>query len=188
MKTKFILYGGFNPAETNPDNSKFSQEILKDAPENARVLVVPFAKEPDRFLPTFERVLSELSTAKWQNNIITESANEENFITQIKSADVIYFQGGSSSKLLETLKKFPALDQLLKGKVIAGDSGGGNVLCKFFYSPKTDAVCEGLGIIPVKMIPHFKEEYRDKFNDTGPELETVLLSEYTHQVLYFDII
>ncbi len=183
MKTIFILYGGFNPQEPNPRNFEFSQELLKEAPENAKVLIVPFAKETDRIAPTRERVSAELNNAKLQQNIIIEGATEENFLEQVKSADVIYFQGGSSSKLLSVLKKYPNLKDSLQGKIVGGDSGGGNVLCKFFYSPKTDTVNEGLGILPVKMIPHFKEEYRNKLDSVSPDLDTVLLPEYTYKVI-----
>ncbi len=184
MKTKFILYGGFNPAETKPNNSAFSKEILKDAPENAKVLVVPFAKEIDRILPTLERVSLELNENKSQENIIIESATEDSFIKQLEWADVIYFQGGSTAKLLETLKQFPNLDQFLVNKTVAGDSAGGNVLCAYFYTPRTDSVSEGLGVLPVKMIPHFKQEYKDRFNDVAGELEAVLLPEYSYRVIY----
>ncbi len=183
-KTKFVLYGGFNPKEVTPRNFEFSQELLREAPENARVLVVPFSKEPDRITPTRERVSNELNAAKWQQSISIEGATEEKFMDQIQNADVIYFQGGSSSKLLEVLKKYPGLKDALVGKTIGGDSGGGNVLCAFFYSPKTETVTEGLGILPLKMIPHFKEEYRSAFDALAPELESVLLPEYTHKVFY----
>jgi cyanophycinase-like exopeptidase len=186
MQTKFVLYGGFNPEEANPGNFEFSQELLKEAPENAKVLVVPFAKEVDRIIPTHERVSAELNAAKWQKNIFIEGATEENLIQQINSADVIYFQGGSSSKLLNTLKRFPYLKQYLEGKTIGGDSGGGNVLCKFFYSPKTDTINEGLGILPLKIIPHFKEEYRNKLDSVSPDLHTVLLPEYSYKVIMIE--
>ena len=185
MQTKFILYGGFDPQEASPDNLEFSKEVLREAPENANVLIVPFAKETDRILPTRERVSAELNAAKWQRHIRIEGATEKDFMQQINAADVIYFQGGSSSKLLNVLKKYPDLEQSLKGKIIGGDSGGGNVLCKFFYSSKTDTINEGLGILPLKMIPHFKEEYRNKLDSVSPELESVLLSEYTYKVFYY---
>ncbi len=184
MKTKFILYGGFDPNEINPDNGDFSREVLKDAPENAKVLVVPFAKEVDRIVPTVERVTRELNASKWQKNIFIEIAEEESFITQVASADVVYFQGGTTIKLLDTLKKFLNLGEYLKGKTVAGDSAGGNALCSFFYTPRTDEICKGLGILPVKMIPHYKEDYKNKFDTVEPDLETVLLKEYMHKVFY----
>ena len=176
MKTKFILYGGFNPADINSDNSEFSKEILREAPEGAKVLIVPFAKEVDRWIPTNERVSTELHAAKWQQSIIIEGAVEENFI--------IYFQGGSSTKLLETLKQYSDLDEHLRGKIIAGDSAGANVLSCFFYTPKSDEVCAGLGILPIKMIPHFKEDYRHKFDSLPSDLESVFLPEYTYKVFF----
>ena len=70
------------------------------------------------------------------------------------------------------------------GKIVAGDPAGGNVLCEFFYSPKTDEIFEGLGMMPIKMIPHYKEEYGDKFGVVGLDLEAVLLPEYTFKVFY----
>lgn len=184
MKTKFILYGGFNPSEIGDGNASFSKEILREAPEDAKVLIVPFSKEDDRVVPTTERVKNELNAQKWQESLVFEVATEESFIEQVKSSDVIYLQGGSSSKLLGVLKKYSNLGELLEGKIIAGDSGGGNVLSAYFYSPSSDAVTEGLGILPIKMIPHYKEEYGGKFDNVGPDLEEVFLPEYTFKIFY----
>ncbi|MCX6755059.1 MAG: Type 1 glutamine amidotransferase-like domain-containing protein [Candidatus Nomurabacteria bacterium] len=185
MQTKFILYGGFDPEQTDNGNPDFSLEIMKETPENGMVLIVPFSKEVDRIIPTTERVKNELNAQKWQKNIKYEVASQENFILQLESADVVYFQGGSSLKLLEVLKKYPNLKDLLKGKIVAGDSAGANVMCTFFYTPSTDKVLEGLGILPIKIIPHYKEKYAGKFESIGPDLEEVLLPEYTYKVFKY---
>lgn len=107
MNTKFILHGGFNPGQTNENNTDFYKEILKDAPEGARVLLVPFAKDVDRIALATQKVTSELNNNKWQKNVVVEVANEEDFIQQLKTVDVVYFHGGASLKLLEALKKYP---------------------------------------------------------------------------------
>jgi peptidase E len=184
MKTKFILHGGFKVGATNEDNSDFYKEILKDAPENARVLLVPFAKEPERILPTTARVSAELNNNKSQENLTIEVANEKDFIQQIDLADVVYFQGGVSLKLLEALKKYPDLANHLNGKVFAGESAGANVMCKYFYRPSADGVFEGLGILPLKICPHYKEEYKGKLDNVGPDLEELLLPEYSYRIIY----
>ena len=184
MKTKFILYGGFDPNQKGDGNADFSKEILREAPEGTRVLIVPFSKEVDRIIPTTQRVSDELNAQKWQNNIDIEVANQETFVNQVALADIIYFQGGSSSKLLGALKQYPNLEQILIGKTVAGDSGVGNVLSKYFYSPSSDSISEGLGILPVIMIPHYKEEYKDKLDSVGQGFEEVFLPEYTFKVFY----
>jgi len=184
MKTKFILHGGFNPGQTSEDNSDFYKEILKDAPEGARVLLVPFAKDADRISSATQKVTHEFNKNKWQAVIKVEVANEEDFIEKLKTADIAYFHGGASLKLLEALKKYPNLEDSLRGKIIAGESAGANVWSKFFYSPKADVVSEGLGILPIKMIPHYKKEYEGKLDKVGPDLESFLLSEYAFKIYF----
>ncbi len=185
MKTKFILNGGFNSKNKNVDNSNFYKEILKDAPENAKVLLVSFAKDdPDRLRLAIPKVTSEFNTNKWQENITVDVAKEEDFISQVRSADIVYFHGGVSLKLLKTLKRYPRLEEVLKGKTVAGESAGANVFCKFFYSPHVDGVFEGLGILPLKIIPHYKKEDEGKLNKFDADLEELLLPEYVYKIFY----
>lgn len=185
MTTKFILHGGFTPKNENEDLSDFYKEMLKDAPKDANVLIVPFAKDIERVIPSSERVKRELNENKWQVNLNIEVANEENFIEQIKSGDVIYFQGGKTLRLLEALKRFPNLESLLREKIVAGDSAGANVFGELFFSPSANGVFEGLGILPFKIIPHYKDEYKNIFDDIqDPTLEDLFLKEYEYKVFY----
>ena len=184
MKTKFILNGGFKPGQANEDNVDFYKEILKDAPEGAKILLVPFAKDEGRISSAVEKLTAELNENKWQENITIEVADEERFVEQLKAADVAYFHGGASLKLLEMLRKYPDLEQSIIGKTIAGESAGANVWNTFFYSPRADLVSEGLGILPIKMIPHYKEEHSDKLDGVGEGLEELFLPEYTYKIFY----
>lgn len=184
MKTKFILHGGFNVSRPDEDMADFYVEILKDAPENARILLVPFAKELDRVVSTTTRVSAEFEKIKGQKDIFIEIANEESFLKQIESADVVYFQGGVSVKLLDALKQYPDLGGLLSGKIVAGESAGANVLCTYFYSPHADDVFEGLKILPIKIIPHYTEDTKGKLDGLDENLETLLLREYEYKVYY----
>ena len=90
--------------------------------------------------------------------------------------------GGHSGLLLEALKEYPNLKQASRGKIIAGDSAGANVLAEVFYS-KTIGISEGLGLIPIKLISHYVEENKDKLNQIKPDLETVFLPEYQTKVI-----
>ena len=187
MKTKFILHGGFNPGQTEEDNSKFYSEILKDDPEGAKILLVCFAKDTERVSVATTKVMAEFNKNKWQKEITFEIASEESFVEQVKSADVIYLHGGRTLKLLDVLKRFPNLKELFSGKTIAGESAGANVLGKFCYSPSAGEVIECLGILPIKIIPHYSEEYRGKLDEVGQELEMLFLPEYQFKVFYSEL-
>ncbi len=182
MTTKFILHGGFTPGDTREDNSNFYAEILREAPEEPRILLVCFAKDVERIPVAIKRAKTEFNGAKWQKKLIFEVATEEAFVKQAKIADVIYLHGGISLKLLKSLQKFPNLKNLFKGKIIAGESAGANVLGQFFYSKNADTVSGGLGLLPLRIIPHYSEEYERKLDDVGQGLELLLLPEYIYKV------
>lgn len=188
MKTKFILHGGFsaNKEKVEVDKSDFYKEILKDAPDNAKVLLVLFAKDdPERMRLAIPKITTAFIDAnKEKGDVAVEVATEEDFISQVQSTDIVYFTGGVSLILLEALEKYSHLEEMLAGKTIAGESAGANVFCKFFYSPHADGVFEGLGFLPVKIIPHYKKEYAGKVDEVGLGLEELFLPEYSYKVFY----
>ncbi len=110
------------------------------------------------------------------------TADPDKFEDQVKHADAIYFHGGTTSKLLEALKRFPNLASLLAGKTIAGESAGANVMGRYSYSKSADGVLEGLGLLPIKVIPHYSNDYAVKLDGVGEDLELVALKEYEFKV------
>lgn len=180
MKTKFILQGGF-PKDGAQENDTFFSEILNTAPQESKILLVLFAKEADRIEKNTKEDIEQFTRNSSGKNLTFEVATEEKFIEQIKASDVIYFHGGHTGKLLDALKTLPDFREEIKGKVVAGDSAGANVLCAAFYSLRMGAG-EGLGILPFKVLCHYVEENKDKLNDIKPELETVILPELNFKV------
>jgi peptidase E len=186
--TKFILHGGFASGNTDEDNHAFYEEILKDVPSGSKILLVPFAKDEDggRIAHSLVKVSKEFDDVKRGRDIPIYVANREDFIDQIKGSDVIYFHGGVSLKLLEALRQYPELELAIQGKIVAGESAGANVWCKYFYSRKSDTVSEGLSILPIKLIPHYQEEFAHKLDNVVTDLELVCLPEYQHKVIIHD--
>ncbi len=119
VKTKFILYGGFNPNNQTDNNDSFYREILNDSKKEPSILIVPFAKSADRIPATSEIVIKEFNKNNLEKNLHFQIADEGSFTKQVKASDIIYFQGGSTLKLIEVLKKFPNLSEVLKGKIVA---------------------------------------------------------------------
>lgn len=104
-QTTFILHGGFTPGGAQEDNPFFS-EILRNAPNPARVLLVYFAKEADRVIKNLNEDLVQFDHNRNDKDISFEVAEIEKFEEQVKRADVVYFHGGKTDPILKALKPF----------------------------------------------------------------------------------
>lgn len=183
MSTKFILHGGFAKDGTNEDNHLFYSEILKDTSLSPKILLVPFAKDESRVIPATEKISKEFQNVAGEKELHITVATKENFLKQLTEAEVIYFHGGTSTNLLQALEPFGNISEYFKDKIVAGESAGANILCTYFYSPNSDKVLKGLEILPVRLIPHYTEEKKDKLNGYGDGMETLFLPEYEFTIL-----
>jgi hypothetical protein len=145
MKTKFILHGGF-PVGEIPINDDFYGEILKESPKSSRILLVYFAKQPERIEKNKNEDMEQFKKNSGEKLLEFLTAREEIFEEQLKSSDIVYFHGGHSDLILDKIKKYSNLDKLFKGKTIAGDSAGAN----------------GLGILPMTKI--LKQYFLESIN------------------------
>lgn len=182
MKTKFILHGGF-PVGEIPINDDFYGEILKESPKSSRILLVYFAKQPERIEKNKNEDMEQFKKNSGEKLLEFLTAREEIFEEQLKSSDIVYFHGGHSDLILDKIKKYSNLDKLFKGKTIAGDSAGANVLVKTFYS-KSLGITSGLGILPIKLICHYHDDLRNKLDTIDQDLETIFLKEYQYKVIW----
>lgn len=179
MKTKYVLHGGFTPGVKSVSDSFFS-EVLKDTPKKLIILIVYFATDNgDKYFPEDQEQFQKNGTDK---KLTFKKASMDNFKRETEQADIIYLHGGNSLKMLEAMKDFPDLKDLLKGKIVAADSAGANILSVNYYS-KRNGVCDGFGILPIKFIPHFEEENKGKLDHVNPNLETICLREYEHKLI-----
>ncbi len=185
MITKFILHGGFAKGVKQEDDVFFSN-IVDSAPAEGKILLVYFAEAEERVAERHQDDLEQFAKNQGGKKLFFEMAAEEHFAEQAKTADLIYLHGGRTEKILSTLKKFPDLKQMFRGKIIAGDSAGVNVLSSAFYS-KTLGPVEGLSLIPIKVICHFLEENKNKLEQIKPDLKTVYLSEFDIKTFEVDL-
>lgn len=161
--TKYILHGGAAKRDTE-DNKKFFREITSNLSDSATILVVCYAMKEscwDDVLNADKITFSSVSSEKNLNLVLADKKTSA-FIEQIKNADVIYMHGGDTHVLKEYLDKIPDLENVWKGKVVAGTSAGALVLAKYFYENDDDTYNEGLGIFPFKLFCHYTEEKTDK--------------------------
>lgn len=184
MSREYILHGG-NAQAPDVRNDKFFAEVLKKAPESPRILLVHFASDPEKLERNFNRDSSQFTRVRNRKNLTFIEADPQELIDQIKVSDVIYFGGGTTTRLLDAMKKYKGLKEAFDGKVIAGESAGMNFLAAYCYSKSGGGVMKCLGIIPFKTIPHYKEEFSEakkELEAISGGLQTIALPEFEYFV------
>jgi 8-oxo-dGTP diphosphatase len=152
--TKFILHGGFT-RKINEQNNTFFQEMVKGI-ENPKVLMCFFAVvEQNRVEELFTELPKRIKDLNPDKEIECTLATQDNFITQLKTADVLYVHGGNTEQLMETLQLFPTFRDEIAGKVVVGSSAGAYVLVAKGVVHTSEHSRAGLGFIPVRLIAHY---------------------------------
>ena len=182
MKTKYILHGGAAQI-INTENDPFYAEILRDTPDNLKILLVYFANDPAKNEERKKGNMEQFNRVKGNKKIEFEIAEEKNFFEQIRNSDIIYIRGGSTPVLIESLSKFDNLEKYFEGKIVSGESAGMNVLAKYCFSKSGGGLATGLGILGVKTISHFDGvKGISEMEKVGSELEKVYLHEFEYKV------
>jgi len=112
--TKYILHGGLS-AEDNPKNIKFFSEILNGISSPATILMVYFAREQEKRQGLFNvhKKLFQKSNPDHKMFFLYASDNPDQFKEQIKQSQIMFIEGGSSLRLLDHLKRFPNIKELI---------------------------------------------------------------------------
>ena len=88
------------------------------------------------------------------------SANDEQYVSPLENADLIYFSGGNPNYLYSTMKGSRAWTAMQRawgnGAVYAGCSAGAMILANRIPSFRLFGTVEGFGVVPAQFIlPHF---------------------------------
>jgi len=182
--TKYVLHGGFS-RKKNDLNNNFFKEIVKKLGNEIKVLLVYFASQESEYKEKLEQEKNSFLRNSENRSLKFEIANRNNFIEQIKNADVIYIRGGDTFKLLEILKLYPKFSEAIEAKVVVGSSAGAYVLSKYFYSRIRERIVNGLGILPIAIACHYKgkQETLELLKGKAKDLEIVLLDDFEHKVI-----
>ena len=180
-KTKFILHGGFSQGKKQ-QNDLFFQEMLKDTPDSVNVLLVYFAEAEEKVQLRIEQDKEEFNKNKGSKNLHFRVASGVTFEKDCAWAHVVYLHGGRTVKIMESLSKYPNINQILSGRTVAGDSAGANALGKLFYSKNSKVIGNGLAILPLKIVAHYEDGVPNPLASIEPELEALLLHEYEMKI------
>lgn len=158
--TKYILNSG--GLRSKPEKAiLFFNEILKGLGNEPRILFCFFAQARENWERKFEEYRDNFLKQIDENiHPIIDLAYPDKFVQQVNDNDVIVIYGGDDYLVKYWLSQFD-LPKLWDGKVVATNSAGSDVLVKHFWTCDWRQCMDGLGILPIKFIPHFKSAYGD---------------------------
>jgi peptidase E len=155
--TKYILNSG--GSKNYPDLAKkFFAEIVKDLENSPRFLLCFFAQPREDWEIKFSEFKEKCKMFPEEVTPIFELAFPETFEEQIKNSDVVYIHGGDDHLLQYWLGQFN-IPKIWEGKVVATSSAGSDALAKYFWTCDWRQCMDGLAILPIKFLPHYKSFY-----------------------------
>lgn len=184
--TKYILHGG-ETGIPNKHNKAFYQEWVKDFDDDkAPTILLVYFSRPEEIWEDLKKSDKE-RFANYTNdreaNFVIASNDMVKFKEQIKEADILYFRGGETQKIVDTMESIKDdFLSLIDGKTYAGSSAGVMFLSHYSKSYETSWQ-KYLGLLPIDSFVHYSEEKHKEiiaeFKREHPESqnECILLPE-----------
>lgn len=156
--TKYVLNSG--GIKNQPElKKKFHQELVKGLGDSPKFLLCNFAQGREYWETKFQGYSDAvIEDMLYEVKPSFELAMPAIFEEQCKQADVIYFHGGDDHLLQYWMKQYD-LPKLFSDKVVATNSASSDMLAKSFWTCDWRHCADGLGIVPIKFIPHYQSEF-----------------------------
>lgn len=182
--TTYILHGG-GMHEEGESNDRMYDRIVEAVPQDGTILLCYFASEESDRPTLLDRTKNRIGSRIVPKNIQFVTTTEETFMADAKTADAIIFRGGSTNRLLATLRSYPDLKEVFEGKLVMGSSAGAYALSAYNYDKSENSTREGLGFVPVRTICHYLSQTKDgvgeeavqTMNTTHTELPLITLDD-----------
>lgn len=154
----YVLGGGF--MKKAPDGGQaFFRAIIGDR-KTANVLICCFAMPYDQWQTGYDDDKNKIFSVNDGVSLSFQNANLDSFVDQVAWADVIVFRGGSTSDLMDSLKKVQGWQDHLTGKTIVGSSAGAYMLSSsYVVTDKKPQLASGLGLLPIVIATHYRSTF-----------------------------
>ncbi|MBU0894787.1 MAG: Type 1 glutamine amidotransferase-like domain-containing protein [Nanoarchaeota archaeon] len=164
--TKYVLNSG--GMKNNPKMSKkFFAELVNGLGEKPRFLYCYFAQPREDWEESFSKEKEQLPKIVPEGVFpLIELAFPTKFEKQINDSDIVYIKGGDDHLLQYWLKKFD-IPNIWKNKVVGTSSASSHALSTQFWTSDWRQCMEGLGVLPIKFLAHYKSAYGGK-DTRGP--------------------
>ncbi len=155
---KYILNSG--GMRNYPERAKkFFAEVVKGLGEKPCVLICCFAQPREDWEKKFAEDKASLFNLFPEGvHLVIKMAFPETFEQQIKNSDVVYMHGGDDHLIQYWLRKFD-IPKIWDGKVLATSSASSHALSAHFWTCDWRQVMDGLEILPIKFLAHYKSAY-----------------------------
>ena len=104
-----------------------------------------------------------------------KSANDPAVVAKIETATVIYLPGGDPVFLVNALRGSKAWAAILsahqRGVVVGGASAGAMALGTKMWNPHSGKLIDGLGLVSIVTLPHFRSASNDRAKALRQELD-----------------
>ncbi len=163
--TKYILnsgsVGGYPKLA-----KKFFAEMVDGFGNTPKVLICCFANPREDWEEKFNNDKANTDFFPKGVTPIFELAYPDKFEEQIKWCDAIYIHGGDDHLLQYWLRRFD-LPKIWEGKSVATNSASTHTMSKHFWTCDWRKTMDGLGILPIRFLAHYKSSYGDD-DSRGP--------------------
>jgi len=164
--TKYILNSG-GTSSYPEKHSRFVNEIIKDLGNDPKILFCFFAQKREDWEKKFEKYKNDFIEKIKGVKPEFELAFPDKFVEQVKNSDAIVIFGGDDVLVQYWLGKFD-LSKIFKNKVVGTSSAGSNAIVESSWTCDWRKCIDGLGILPIKFIPHYKSTEYAKEDPKGP--------------------
>lgn len=155
MSVTFLLHGG-KAGRVSELNERFRNAAIDYLDREDIFLICLFAKEDIGLDEQYATIVESYSEN--DKSITFELATIELFEEQVRRAKGIYFVGGNTVRLLETLRSVNFKQFDLDNKVVIGSSAGALVCGTYFFCQDENAAFSGLSLLPFSIITHFERD------------------------------
>ena len=169
MKTRFVLHGGYTSTE-NELNAGFYKEMSRYVGDGGNILLVYFSRDDEDYNKVFKQDSEKINQQAEGKKLNIKMATKYRFLEEIDWADVVYMRGGDTQKLIDTLTKYPELENRIKGKVVVGSSAGAYAISTYYYSNSSGKIQKGLGFTPLRVVCHYESDIHENIGEDPVKL------------------
>ena len=155
--TKYVLNSG-GVGDKPELAKKLFAAVTKGLGETPKILLCFFANPREYWEERFSNDLESFKISMHDIKPAFELALPDKFEEQLKNNDAIYIHGGDDYLLQYWLKQFD-IPRIWGGKVVATNSAGSDALSKYFWICDWRQSMDGLCILPIKFIDHYKSDW-----------------------------
>lgn len=158
--TKYVVNSG-NIRGDMSKAKKYFAEVFKGLGNNPKVLFCFFANLREEWEESYQNYVNDFGS--YLSPTVKPSfqlAMPADFIKQCKDADVIWIKGGDDHLVQYWLSQYKLRD-VWRDKVVAVSSASSDAVATHFWTGDWRECFDGLGLIPMKFIAHYKSSYGD---------------------------